>query len=39
MLNCLDITEEEELILDLPKMKEFHGLGANYVDEGKETFT
>ena len=39
MLNCLDITEDEELILDLPKMKEFHGLGASYVDEGKETLT
>jgi hypothetical protein len=39
MLNCLDITEDEELILDLPRMKEFHSLGASYIDEGKETFT
>jgi uncharacterized protein YjgD (DUF1641 family) len=28
MLNCLDITEDEELILDLPKMKELNALGA-----------
>ena len=41
MLNCLDITEDEEVILDLPKLKEFHDLGATRcnVDEGKETFT
>ena len=29
MLNCLDITEDEELILDLPKMKELNALGAS----------
>ena len=29
LLNCLDITEDEELILDLPRMKEFNPFGAS----------